>query len=62
MQSRRDLLSGVNSTLLSQGAIRRKGRQMKELSDDLFHSGNARKPCIWLSHTLSDSKMKEKWQ
>ena len=29
---------GVNPTLVSLGAIRRKNRQMKELSDDLFHT------------------------
>jgi hypothetical protein len=53
---------GVNPTLLSLGAIRSKDRQMKELSDDLLHSRNALKPCIWLSHALSDPKMKENWQ
>jgi len=50
---------GVNPTLLSLGAIRRKNRQMKELSEDLLHPRNARKPCIGLSHALSDPKMKE---
>jgi hypothetical protein len=35
---------------------------MKELSDDLFHPRNAQKPCRWLSHALSDPKMKENWQ
>jgi hypothetical protein len=29
---------GVTPTLMSLGAIRRKNRQMKELSDDLFHT------------------------
>ena len=29
---------GVNPTLLSLGAIRRKNRQMKELSDDLLRT------------------------
>ena len=29
---------GVNPTLVSRGAIRRKNRQIKELSDDLFHN------------------------
>ena len=52
-------LLGVNPTLLSLGAIRRKDRQMKELSDDLFHPRTALKPCIWRSHALSDPKMKE---
>src|SRR5712671_1948786 len=37
---------GVNPTFLSLGAIRRKNRQMKELSDDLLHPRSARKPCI----------------
>ena len=50
---------GVNPTLVSLEAIRRKNRQMKELSDDLLHYRNAQKPCRWLSHAHSDPKMKE---
>jgi hypothetical protein len=30
-------LLGPNTTFVSLGAIRRKNKQMKELSDDLFH-------------------------
>jgi len=39
--------SPAESTLVSLGAIRRKNRQMKELSDDLLHHRNAQKPCRW---------------
>ena len=47
--SRALALGGVNPTFLSLGAIRHKNRQMKELSDNLFHPRNARFPheCAW---------------
>jgi hypothetical protein len=32
------VLIGPNPTLVSPGAIRRKSRPMKELSEDLFHN------------------------
>jgi superfamily II DNA or RNA helicase len=52
------IVIGVNPTLLSPGAIRRKNRQMKYLSAYLFHTRKAQKPYMWLSHAFSSPKVK----
>src|SRR5215510_7283253 len=56
--SQRPSLSGVNPTIMSQRAIRRKNRQMKELSDDLFHTRTAHKPYRWPRYVLQSPKVK----